>query len=346
MKLKSETLKLILTHPFETARGRSSSQTTVIVSIEDEGLVGLGEAASCGYLDQCAAETEKVLARMAPHLPVEPFAIEETMRALEGHFGEFTSARCAVDIALHDLVGKKLGVPLYKYFGLSAGEARKTSFTIGLDTVERVAEKVKEAKEYSILKVKLGGADDVEIMKAVRGLTDATVRVDANGGWKPDEAAKKMKVLAGLGVEFVEQPLQREDLAGHAKLKKKGILPIILDESVQTSKDIPAAAAACDGVNIKLTKAGGLREAYRMIATARACGLKVMLGCMVASSVKITAAAHLSPLADYLDLDGNLLIGNDPYRGVISAFGEMLLPDGPGLGLVDAFQAWQGEGKD
>ncbi len=198
---------------------------------------------------------------------------------------------------------------------------------------------MEEARNFTILKVKLGRKDDIEIMKAVRKLTDATLRVDANAGWKPDEAAKKMKALAAMGVEFVEQPLGREDLAGHAKLKKKGILPIILDESVQTAKDIPAAAEACDGINIKLTKAGGLREAYRMIATARACGLKVMLGCMVSSSIKVTAAANLSPLADYLDLDGNLLIANDPYRGVISAFGEMILPDGPGLGLVDAYEA-------
>jgi L-alanine-DL-glutamate epimerase-like enolase superfamily enzyme len=339
MKLRTEVLKLILAHPFQTSRGTpSSSQTSVVVALDDGGVEGLGEAASCGYLNQCATETEKALARMREYLPADPFAIEDAMRALEKHFPEFPAARCAIDIALHDLVGKKLGLPLHKYFGLSAGEARKTSFTIGLDSIEGIAAKVEEARNYSILKVKLGVPDDLEIIRAVRKLTDATLRVDANGAWKADEAAKKMKVLAELGVEFVEQPLPREDLAGHAKLKKKGILPIILDETIQTSKDIPAAAAACDGVNIKLTKAGGLREAARMIATARACGLKVMLGCMVASSVKITAAAHLAPLADYLDLDGNLLVVNDPYRGVISAFGEMLLPDGPGLGLVDAYE--------
>jgi len=339
MKLRTETLKLILIHPFETARGRSSSQTSVIVHVEDSGIIGIGEAASCGYLNQCADETEKVLLRMEEYLPADAFAIEDTMRLLEAHFPEFPSARCAVDIALHDLVGKKTGLPLYRYFGLTAGEARKTSFTIGLDTVENVAAKVEEARNYSILKVKLGGESDVDIIKTIRKLTDATLRVDANAGWTFEEATKKMRVLAKAGVEFVEQPLAREDLKGHVRLKKKGILPIILDETVQTSMDIPAAAAACDGVNVKLTKSGGLREAHRMIATARAHDLKVMLGCMVASSVKITAAAHLSPLADYLDLDGNLLIANDPYRGVISAFGEMLLPDGPGLGLVDAYEA-------
>jgi len=340
MKLRTETLKLILIHPFETARGgRSASQTCVLVFLEDMGIIGIGEAASCGYLNQCAPETERVLARMEEHLAGDPFAIEDTMRALEKHFPEFPAARCAVDIALHDHVGRRIGLPLYRMFGLSAGEARKTSFTIGLDTVDGVAAKVEEARNYSILKMKLGGPNDLDIMRTVRKLTDAALRVDVNGGWEFNEAVKKMKVLADLGVEFVEQPLAREDLAGHARLRKRGILPILLDESVQTSRDIPAAASACDGVNIKLTKAGGLREAYRMICVARALGLKVMLGCMVASSVKITASAHLSPLADYLDLDGNLLIGNDPYRGVISAFGEMILPDGPGLGLVDAYEA-------
>lgn len=339
MKMRTETVKLILTHPFETARGRSSSVTAVMVLLEHEGLTGIGEAAQCGYLGQTPEKSLAALSEMAQLLPIDPLQIEETMTALEERFPEHSSARCAVDTALHDLMGKMLGVPLYRYWGLTAGEARKTSFTIGIDTVEKVAEKVAEAKDYSILKVKLGAPQDMEIIAKVREISDAAIRVDANAGWTFDEAVEKMKALAGLGVEFVEQPLPREDLAGHARLKKLGILPIILDESIQTSRDIPGAAEACDGVNIKLTKSGGLREAYRMIATARACGLEVMLGCMVASSVKITASAHLSPLADHLDLDGNLLLANDPYRGVISAFGEMLLPDRPGLGLVDAYES-------
>lgn len=340
MKLSTETLKLIYLHPFKTARGTpSGSQTTVLAYIEDSGIIGVGEAASCGHLNQCATETGRVLARMEAWLPSDPFAVEDTMRALEEHFPEFPAARCAVDIALHDLIGKKLGIPLYRFFGLSGTESRKTSFTIGLDSVDKVAAKVEEAADYSILKIKLGSPDDLEIMRTVRKATDATLRVDANSGWKFDEAVEKMKALADLGVEFVEQPLAREDLAGHGRLKTLGILPVFLDESVQTSRDVPPAAPACDGIVIKLTKSGGLREAYRMICAARAHGLKVMLGCMVSSSVKITAGAHLSPLADYLDLDGNLLIGNDPFRGVISAYGEMLLPDGPGLGLVDAFES-------
>lgn len=339
MNFRVEELKLVLEHPFETVHGRASSQTSVIFHIEDEGFKGVGEAPSCGYLEQGPEGTRAALREMKQYIRQDTFKIDETMSELEEHFPESQAARMAVDVALHDLIGKKLGVPLFRYFGLSAGEAQKTSFTIGIDTVGKVAEKVKEARRYSVLKVKLGGGEDMEVIRKVRELTDAAIRVDANEGWGYDEAVEKMKVLAELGVEFVEQPLPRGDAEGHVKLKSQGILPIILDETVQRSKDIPGAAAGCDGINIKLTKCGGLREAMRMISTARAFDLDVMLGCMIESSIGITAAAHLSPLADYLDLDGNLLIVNDPYRGVISAFGEMLLPDRPGLGLVDVYEA-------
>lgn len=339
MKFRIENLKLILRHPFETAHGRVTSRTSVVLSIEDDALKGIGEAAACDYLRQTPDFSAAALAEMESFVLPDAFELEETLSALEKHFPDNPAARCAVDVALHDLVGKKLGVPLYRYFGLSAGEARKTSFTIGIDSLEKVAEKVGEAEEYSILKVKLGNRDDMDIIRRVRDLTDQTIRVDANAAWCYEEAVAKMKVLAELGVEFVEQPLGRGDIEGHVRLKADAILPIILDESVQTSRDIPRFAAACDGINIKLTKCGGLREAMRMVSTARAFGLKVMLGCMIESSIGITAAAHLLPLADYLDLDGNLLIANDPFHGVISAYGEMLLPSRPGLGLTDVYEA-------
>lgn len=339
MKFHVEDVKLILEHPFETAHGRASSRTSVVLRIEDARFEGLGEAPACDYLSQEACTTREALEEMASCLTPEPMQLEENLSILRERFPDRPSALCAVDIALHDLVGKRLGVPLYKLFGLSVGEARKTSFTLGIDTPEKVLEKLAEARDYSILKVKLGFENDMDIIAAVRENTTATLRIDANAGWTFDEAVEKMKALREMDVEFVEQPLAREDIDGHAKLKSQGILPIILDETIRTSGDIPRAAAACDGINIKLAKCGGLREAYRMIATARAHGLKVMLGCMIESSIGITAAAHLSPLADYLDLDGNLLVANDPYRGVISAFGEMLLPEGPGLGLVDAYKA-------
>ncbi|MHC4711698.1 MAG: dipeptide epimerase [Planctomycetota bacterium] len=339
MRFQPEDLKLILQHPFETAHGRVSSRTSIVLRIEDDGLEGIGEAPACDYLKQDHKRAKSALRKMEPLVLPDALQLEETLGTIAARFPDDPSAAAAVDIALHDLAGKKLGVPLYKFFGLSAGEARKTSFTIGIDSPDKVADKVEEAKEYSILKVKLGGPDDMEIMRLVSEATKATVRVDANCGWTFEEAVDRMKALAEMGVEFVEQPLAREDLEGHRRLREMNILPIMLDESVQNSRDIPAAAAACDGINIKLAKCGGLREAYRMIAVARAFDLKVMLGCMVESSIGITAAAHLSPLADYLDLDGNLLVANDPYRGVISAFGEMLLPDRPGLGLVDAYEA-------
>lgn len=339
MKFHAEKLKLILLHPFATAHARVSSATSVVLKVEDDGLFGLGEAPASGYLGQNAKGSLAALAEMAPYVSSDAFNLEETLSTLREKFPNNPAALMALDVALHDLVGKKLSVPLFRLFGLSAGEARHTSFTIGIDSPKKVEQKLREAREYSILKVKVGGKDDLEIVRLVSELSKAKIRVDANAGWTFREAVKKMKALAEMGVEFVEQPLGRDDFDGHAKLKAKGILPIILDESVQTSTDIPTAAGCCDGINIKLSKCGGLREAYRMIATARAHDLRVMLGCMIESSIGITAAAHLAPLADYLDLDGNLLVANDPYRGVISAYGEMILPDGPGLGLVDAYAA-------
>jgi L-alanine-DL-glutamate epimerase-like enolase superfamily enzyme len=299
----------------------------------------MGEAASCDYLQQDAAGSAAALEKMRGYILPDPFCLEETLSTLRGHFPANPAALCAVDVALHDLLCHKLGIPVHSFFGLTAGEARKTGFTVEIDDVADAAAKVEEAGDYSILKVRLGTGHDMEIMRIVREATDAVIRVDADAAWSLDEAVDKMKALADMGVEYVEQPLPRGDVEGHVKLKEHGILPIFLDETVQTSADIPGVAEACDGINIKLTKCGGLREAYRMIAVARAHGLKVLLGCMVQSSVGITAAAHLSPLVDYLDLDGNLLVGNDPYRGVISAFSEMILPDRPGLGLVEAYEA-------
>lgn len=335
MRFHTDRIKLILQRPYETAQGRVSSQTNVILTVEDEGLEGFGEATGGE-----AAAVEKTLSEMGQFVLPDVFELEETLAGLAKRFPACSFELSAVDMALHDLIGKKLGLPVYKYLGLSAGEAKKTSYTVAVDSAEKAAERVAEAKDYSTLRIKLGrGEDDLKIARALRKATEASLRADASGGWKFKEAVDKMKTLADLGFELVEQPLAPDDIKGHAKLREKGILPILLDESVNMSADLPAVAAACDGVVVKLAKCGGIREAYRMIAVARALGLKVMLGCMIESSIGITAAAHLSPLADYLDLDGNLVVGNDPYRGVISAFGEMLLPDRAGLGLVDAYEA-------
>ncbi len=338
MKFHIDEVKLILKRPLKVAGKLVASRTSFLLRIDDGELQGWGEAPVREGSGTRADHIRRVLEQMAGYMTADPMQLEENISSLRERFDAFPEAISAVDTALHDLVGKKLDVPVYAFFGLSAGEARKNGFHLAVESPEEVPAALEEAAAHSILKIRLTGAHDVEIVRAVRERTNATLRVDAGARWSLDEATQKMPALRELGVEHVEQPLAAENLEGHSTLKTKAILPIILDESVRTSVDIPVAAAACDGIKIKLARCGGLREAWRMTATARAHGLSVMLGSMIESSVGVTAAAHLSPLADSVDLDGNFHIVNDPYRGVISAFGEMLLPDGAGLGLVDAYE--------
>ncbi|MCX6624169.1 MAG: dipeptide epimerase, partial [Acidobacteria bacterium] len=244
------------------------------------------------------------------------------------------AAKAAIDIALMDWTGKKLGVPLYRYFGLDRKDAPVTTFSIGIDTPEITRQKVKEAEAFPVLKIKVGLASDEATIQAVRSVTDKPLRVDANEGWKDKEVAvRKIEWLAKQGVEFIEQPMPAEMLEETAWVRQRVSIPVIADEACRHAADIPKLAGAFDGVNIKLDKAGGILEGYRMIQIARALGLKTMLGCMISSSVSVTAAAHLSPLVDYADLDGSLLISNDPYQGLEVRGGRLILPEGPGLGL-------------
>jgi L-alanine-DL-glutamate epimerase-like enolase superfamily enzyme len=244
------------------------------------------------------------------------------------------AAKAAVDIALMDWVGKKLGIPLYSYFGLDPADAPLTTFSIGIDSPEMIKQKTREAADFPVLKIKVGLDSDEATVAAVRSVTNKPLRVDANEGWKDkEEAVRKINWLETQGVEFVEQPLPAGMLEETRWVRERVHLPIIADEACQRPSDIPRLKEAFDGVNIKLDKSGGLLEAYNMIRIAKACGMKTMLGCMVSSSVSVTAASHLSPLVDYADLDGNLLIDNDPFQGVLVEKGKLVLPKGPGLGL-------------
>jgi L-alanine-DL-glutamate epimerase-like enolase superfamily enzyme len=254
----------------------------------------------------------------------------EVARRIEGQ----QAAKAAIDIALMDWFGQKLGVPLYTYFGLDAGDAPITTFSIGIDNPEMTRQKVREAEAYPVLKIKVGLDTDESTIEAVRGVTKKPLRVDANEGWKnKEEAVRKINWLESQGVEFVEQPLPAAMIEETRWVRSRVHIPIIADESCLHPSDIPKLAGAFDGVNVKLDKAGGLLEAYRMIEIAKSLGMKTMLGCMISSSVSVTAAAHLSPLVDYADLDGNLLIANDPYSGVLVKNGKLILPNRPGLGL-------------
>jgi L-alanine-DL-glutamate epimerase-like enolase superfamily enzyme len=262
--------------------------------------------------------------------PAAGFAMVATRARVPGQ----ASAEAAVDMALYDLAGQRVGVPVFELLGLDPRDAPETSFTIGLDRPEVVVRKVREASAYPVLKVKMGSDDDREILRAVRDTTRQRLRVDANEGWTPADALERLEWLAGLGVELVEQPLPAGMIAETRELRRHSPLPFYADEGVHRAGDIPALAGAYDGINIKLMKCGGLGEALRMIAVARAHGLRVMIGCMIESSLAITAAAHLSPLADTADLDGNLLLASDPFVGATVVDGRIVLPDAPGLGVT------------
>jgi L-alanine-DL-glutamate epimerase-like enolase superfamily enzyme len=255
----------------------------------------------------------------------------EIFRRIEGQY----AAKAAIDIALMDWNGQKLGVPLYRYFGLDAKDAPITTFSIGIDNPETTRQKVEEAAAFPVLKIKVGLDSDEATLAAVRAVTKKPLRVDANEGWTDREVAvRKINWLETQGVEFVEQPMPADRIEDTRWVRSRVHIPIIADESCLHAQDIPKVKDAFDGINVKLDKAGGMLEAYRMIQIAKAFGMKTMLGCMVSSSCSVTAAAHLSPLVDYADLDGNLLIANDPYAGVTVREGKLILPNKPGLGLT------------
>ena len=334
MRFSAETIRLDLIHPFRIAREVSDHKHNVLVRISDGELTGTGEAAPSRYYGEDAGSVLRALEEAPPLLGGGPFELEATMDRLVSRLPGDSSARAAVDIALHDLAAQRLGVPLYRWFGLDPAKTPVTSFTIGIDEPETVRRKVREAAGYPALKVKLGSEKDLEIMRVIRSETDARIRIDANAGWAADQAVEMVKRLSEFDVELVEQPLPRGSPEDWRRVSEAAPMPIIADESVLTSTDVPAMAGLVDGVNIKLMKCGGVREALRLIHTARAHGMKVMIGCMIETSVAITAAAHLSPLADYADLDGNLLISNDPFRGVAVRQGRLILPEEPGIGVA------------
>lgn len=323
-------MELRLRHTFRIARGASDSRLNVLVEIEQDGRLGRGEAAPILRYGEDQASATAAVQAMAPRLgDARHFASAAREAAVAGQ----AAAEAAVDIALHDLAAQRCGVPLYEMLGLDPARVPATSFTIGIDSPEVVAEKVREASSYEVLKIKLGGPNDREMLAAVRDTTRQRLRVDANEGWTPETALERLEWLAGLGVEYVEQPLPAAMLAETRELRKRSPLPFYADESIHRAADIPKLAGAFDGINIKLMKCGGLAEALRMIAVARAHGMGVMLGCMIESSVAITAAAHISALVDHADLDGALLLAEDPFVGAVLKDGRVVPPDVPGLGV-------------
>lgn len=334
MKLTYSCYELELIHTFTIARGSEVIAPCIIVKVEHDGIIGYGEAAPSSRYHESKETVIEFLKKVKLAQFNDPFQLEEILDYVDAIAPENTSAKAAVDIALHDWIGKRLGVPLWKLWGLDKEKTCITDFTIGIDRPEIIEQKVKEAEPYPILKVKVGVPNDEEIIKTIRRVTDKVVRVDANEGWTSKEKARdKILWLEEQGIELIEQPLPAHDLEGTAWLKQHVHIPLIADENAVRLHDVPNLKDAFDGINIKLMKCTGLREALRMIYTAKAMNMKVMLGCMIESSVAITAAAHLSPLVDYADLDGHILIKNDPFEGVKVVKGKLVLNDEPGLGV-------------
>lgn len=342
MKLDFEILDLRTTHAFHIARESAPPvRQCVWVRLTDgDGNVGWGEAAATPFYGETADTVAAVLPRLADALREasggDPFALERIDDALHHAIGRNPAARAAVSAALHDLVGKRLGVPVWKLWGLDPAAAPLSSFTLGIDDLETMRAKVREAAGFPILKIKVGTSRDEEILRMIREEAPGkTLRVDANTAWTAKEAIRAIPMLEEYGVEFVEQPLPKEDIEGLRLVRRQSRLPIIADESCETARDVPFLAGAVDGVNIKLAKCGSLREALRIVAAARAHGMQVMLGCMIESTLGVAAAVQLAPLVDYVDLDGAALLANDPFTGPgMNPDGTLRFNGEPGLGVT------------
>jgi len=340
MKLTWERFTITAKHPFKISRGVKQSVERVWVRVSVDGVEGWGEAAPNRYYGETAGTVLAALELMRPVIEnaAHPERLEVLERDLRNAIGHNGSAHAAVNAALYDLVGKRAGMPLWKMWGLDPADAPLSSFTIGLDEPDVVRAKVLEAAQYPILKVKLGTDRDEEILSTICDAAPpgTTIRVDANAAWSARDAVERIAMLAEYGVEFVEQPLPPADREGYRFLHSRSVLPIIVDESCVDTSSIPGLVGLADGINIKLSKCGGPREALRMIHTARSCGLSVMMGCMLESSLGIAPAAHLASLLDYADLDGAALLASDPFAGPGLDGPAIRVRDEPGLGVRQA----------
>jgi len=336
--LATRIVRLNLQHTWTTTMSSSAYRDTLHVAYTRDGITGHGEGAPIVRYHEDAQGAQKAAEAVRKTvLSADPMQFSKLMAEVFQQVPGEWAGKAAIDIAIMDWVGQKLGIPLYTYFGLDPKDTPLTTFSIGIDTPEITKQKTREAAEYPILKVKVGLATDEPTIEAVRSVTDKPLRVDANEGWKDkEEAVRKINWLEKQGVQFIEQPLPAEMIEETRWIRGRVHIPIIADESCQRASDIPKLKEAFDGVNVKLDKSGGILEAWRMICIAKSLGMKTMLGCMISSSVSVTAAAHLSPLVDFADLDGNLLIANDPFHGVRVEKGKLILPNRPGLGLTAA----------
>jgi len=333
--IRTEVFRVKLRHTWTTTMSSSDYRDVLYVHYTADGITGVGEGAPIIRYHEDALGAQKAVEGLKDLLAsAQPRQYDKLDRAILKQLEGEWAGKAAINAAVLDWVGQREGLPIYGLFGLDPADAPVTTFSIGIDTPEVTRQKTREAADYPVLKVKVGLDTDEATIEAVRSVTDKPLRVDANEGWTDREVAlRKIKWLETMGVEFIEQPMPAANFDDIKWLHDRVDMPIFADEACLRPENIPHLAEAYDGVNIKLDKAGGILQGYRMIQIAKALGLKTMLGCMISSSVAITAAAHLSPLVDYADLDGNLLIGNDPYEGVKVVKGKLVLPDRPGLGV-------------
>ncbi|MFN8240952.1 MAG: dipeptide epimerase [Bacteroidales bacterium] len=325
---------LNLRHAFTLSTSSRTTTPVMITEIRFDDVIGYGEASMPPYLGESHETATKFLSSVNLGQFSDPFLLEDIIDYVESIAPGNYAAKASIDIALHDLVGKLTGQPLYKLFGLNRASTPSTSFTIGMDKPEVVKQKVAEAAPYKILKVKLGRDTDKEMIEVIRSCTDKPLCADVNQGWKDRNHALEMaEWLAGKNVVFLEQPMPKEMPDDIAWLNEKSPIPVIGDEAIQNLNDIIKYKGVYSGINIKLMKCGGLRSAYIMIKTARSLGMKVMIGCMTETSCAVSAASQLAPLAEWCDLDGNLLISNDPFEGMKVIDGKVTLDDTPGIGI-------------
>lgn len=335
MKWEFETQRLILRHTFTIARGSSDFRETIRLAFTHEGITGWGEAAPNPRHKESPASVQTELAKLtAAKISGDPLAYRSFLNNLLPTLNHSYAARAAVDMAVHDWCGKALQLPLHRALGIDPEEMPPISKTIGIDSPDQMSQRAIESSDFKVLKIKLGTAHDRDLIESIRSVTSQPLRVDANEGWTdPEMALKEIEWLSTQNVELVEQPLSAERHDDLIWLKSRSPLPLIADEAVAHPEDIFNLASGYHGINIKLAKCGGIAAAQDLISTARAAGLKVMLGCMIESSCGIASAAQIAPLVDYADLDANLLLDNDPFDGHPVVDGVIRLSQLPGLGV-------------
>ncbi len=334
LKLSFLPYDLQLRHTFTLANSSRKNTPDMLIQIEYDGLVGYGEASMPPYLGESVESASRFLSALDLSQFTDPFQMDDILQYVDSVMPGNTAAKASVDIALHDLVGKIMQKPWYKIWGFNPANTPNTSFTIGIDTPEVVRQKVAEASPYKILKVKLGHGTDKEMIETIRSVTNVPLCVDVNQGWTDRvKALENIHWLRENGVVFVEQPMPKTAIDDMAWLTQNSPLPTIADESLQRLPDVMKAHGVYSGINIKLMKCTGMREAHQMVNLAKSLNMKVMIGCMTETSCAVSAAAQLAPKADWADLDGNLLITNNPFSGMQIIDGKVTLNDEPGIGI-------------